>query len=482
MTRAATPTAQSLQVPQERIMHMYNDHGSSTQFAAQTLPETASSSTGPSDSASENAQPVQDSRYEEHCLIQNLHPDPNQIGTYGDPGGLHDPTFEDLVASIEANGIREPLLASRGNGGVQDGTIISGHRRYAAALRLNLQSVPVRWISHRTADEATMARIDSNRQREKDLWVRGMELREEKEIEARRAKERQRQAGGARPGRRDSAPVTPSQGVGGRAPTVLEILAKREGHNKHAVALLQKLVELGCKDPNPSTSAVATALAKATWSDIGSIAAKFGLAPTKAPKGNATGTTKVETTGAVKASSLVTTPVVVGTAPPAAPPTATAPVGSSHKDGNGDLAQSSNGTTPETVRAAATTPVAAAVTASTRTSAGTVNDPQSGNHRTDAATPSSEGKPAAVLAPSKAGYVPLYSPPNFPKAPKPKKPFSLLLKILKETSRDVWAALDHGQLDEVPDEDFMREIFEGVRLCIGTLEECFPNEATFDWD
>lgn len=461
---------------------MYNDHDSSTQFSAQTLPETASSSTAPSDSASENAQSVQDSRYQEHCLIQNLHPDPNQIGTYGEPGGIHDPTFEGLVASIEANGIREPLLALRGNGEVHDGTIISGHRRYAAALRLNLGSIPVRWISHRTADEATMARIDSNRQREKDLWVRGMELREEKEIEARRAKERQRRAGGAQPGRRDSAPVTPSQGVSGRAPTVLAILAKREGHNKHAVALLQKLVELGCKDPNPSTSAVATALAKATWSDIGSIAAKFGLAPTKAPKGNATGTTKVETTGAVKASPLQTSPVVAGTTPPAAPLTGIAPVGSSHQDSDGDLAQSSNGTASKTVRAAATTPVAAAVGASTRTSAGTLSDPQSGNHRTDAATPSSEGKPPAVLGPRKAVRVPLDTPPHFPKAPKPKKPFSLLLKILKETSHDVWAALDNGQLDEMPDEDFLRDIFAGVRLCLGTLEESFPNEATFDWD
>ncbi len=425
---------------------MYNDHDSSTQFAAQTLPETTYS-TGPSDSASGNAQPVQDSRYEEHCLIQKLHPDPNQIGTYGEPGGIHDLTFEDLVASIEANGIREPLLALRGNGEVQDGTIISGHRRYAAALRLNLGSVPVRWISHRTADEAAMARIDSNRQREKDLWVRGMELREEKEIETRRAKERQRRAGGAQPGRRDSAPLTPSRGASGRAPTVLEILAKREGHNKHAVALLQKLVELGCKDPNPSMSAVATALAKATWCDIGSVAAKFGLAPTKAPKGNATGNTKVETTDAGRASPLVTTPVAVGTTPPAAPLTGIAPVGSSRKDGAGALAQSSNGTTSKTVRVPATTPVAMAVRDATVVSA------------LDSVIPSTTMSAASDEDPVEA--------------------LRVALEQFGDAALSVGNALMDFPAHGILDGEFLQEVVARVRCYLQQFEERFPEETAW---
>lgn len=46
--------------------------------------------------------------------------------------------FTGLVASIENQGIIQPLLINR------EGMILAGHRRYAAALELGLQSVPVR--------------------------------------------------------------------------------------------------------------------------------------------------------------------------------------------------------------------------------------------------------------------------------------------------------------------------------------------------
>ena len=49
-----------------------------------------------------------------------------------------DESIEDLIKSIRANGMLEPLLITK------DGRIISGHRRYRAALALGLTEVPVR--------------------------------------------------------------------------------------------------------------------------------------------------------------------------------------------------------------------------------------------------------------------------------------------------------------------------------------------------
>ena len=60
----------------------------------------------------------------------------------------------DLVASIKAEGIIEPLIAVL----QEDGTalLVAGHRRYAAAMELELTDVPVRML---TADENRRHRI-----------------------------------------------------------------------------------------------------------------------------------------------------------------------------------------------------------------------------------------------------------------------------------------------------------------------------------
>lgn len=52
-----------------------------------------------------------------------------------------DPAFPGLLASIKSQGIIQPLLINK------DGMILAGHRRYAAALDLGIQRVPVRVIS-----------------------------------------------------------------------------------------------------------------------------------------------------------------------------------------------------------------------------------------------------------------------------------------------------------------------------------------------
>lgn len=52
-----------------------------------------------------------------------------------------DPAYLGLVASIKSQGIIQPLLINK------HGLILAGHRRYAAALELGLERVPVRIIS-----------------------------------------------------------------------------------------------------------------------------------------------------------------------------------------------------------------------------------------------------------------------------------------------------------------------------------------------
>lgn len=49
--------------------------------------------------------------------------------------------FDELVASVRAQGILQPLLVSR------DGTILAGHRRYEAAKVAGLENVPIRILT-----------------------------------------------------------------------------------------------------------------------------------------------------------------------------------------------------------------------------------------------------------------------------------------------------------------------------------------------
>ncbi len=69
-------------------------------------------------------------------LIGLIKPSPENDDIYG----AIDPTDIDLVNlanDIAVNGIREPIQVS------QDGFIVSGHRRYAAAKLVDLEAVPI---------------------------------------------------------------------------------------------------------------------------------------------------------------------------------------------------------------------------------------------------------------------------------------------------------------------------------------------------
>jgi hypothetical protein len=82
-----------------------------------------------------------------------------------DPVDENEPSFRALVENIRENGILEPIVVS------SDGYILSGHRRHAAACRLELDRIPVR-IRHDVSyegdrDEFLRLLASYNRQRVK---------------------------------------------------------------------------------------------------------------------------------------------------------------------------------------------------------------------------------------------------------------------------------------------------------------------------
>lgn len=76
------------------------------------------------------------------------------------PRGDVDPaSLDELVASIRAQGILQPLLVT------PDGVIVAGHRRYAASVRVGLAAVPV-VVRAMTEAEQLEAMLVENLQRE----------------------------------------------------------------------------------------------------------------------------------------------------------------------------------------------------------------------------------------------------------------------------------------------------------------------------
>ncbi len=84
-----------------------------------------------------------------------------------------------LIESIKNSGVLVPLSVK------QDGTIISGHRRFKAAKAIGLESVPVVIVEFTDNLAEKQAIIEHNRQREKTL---SQKMREAEEIEALEAK------------------------------------------------------------------------------------------------------------------------------------------------------------------------------------------------------------------------------------------------------------------------------------------------------
>ena len=79
---------------------------------------------------------------------------------------LDDDKMEDLVQSIKDNGVLTPVLLRPDDEGTYE--IISGHRRMYAAKLAGLVTIPA-IIKTMTNDEATIAMVDANVQREEIL-------------------------------------------------------------------------------------------------------------------------------------------------------------------------------------------------------------------------------------------------------------------------------------------------------------------------
>lgn len=79
---------------------------------------------------------------------------------------LDDEKMEELVDSIKLNGILTPVIVRPDDEGTYE--MISGHRRLHAAKRAGLQKIPA-IVKEMTNDDAILAMVDSNLQREEIL-------------------------------------------------------------------------------------------------------------------------------------------------------------------------------------------------------------------------------------------------------------------------------------------------------------------------
>lgn len=111
--------------------------------------------------------------------IEKLKPHPANQTIYGDKPN------KDLLASVKANGILNPILITWNN------RIISGHRRFVSAQRAGLKEVPVVIFGSRDENDILEALIESNRQRRKTKAMVAREAAELAEIERQRAQARQ---------------------------------------------------------------------------------------------------------------------------------------------------------------------------------------------------------------------------------------------------------------------------------------------------
>lgn len=97
------------------------------------------------------------------CLLSNIKPMENHPFQIRD-----DEEMDALVESIRQFGVLNPIIVRFKNGDNRGYEIVSGHRRYEACKRLNKYEIPV-IVREMTDEEAIIAMVDSNLQRERIL-------------------------------------------------------------------------------------------------------------------------------------------------------------------------------------------------------------------------------------------------------------------------------------------------------------------------
>jgi len=111
--------------------------------------------------------------------VTRLKPHPLNRKIYGDEAPP-----ADFIESVRRHGIMMPLAIK------EDGTIISGHRRWQAALALGMETVPVQIVGYADDLDEREAIIEFNRQREKTFSQKMAEAEELEAVERERARRR----------------------------------------------------------------------------------------------------------------------------------------------------------------------------------------------------------------------------------------------------------------------------------------------------
>ncbi len=135
-----------------------------------------------------------------NIAVHRLKAHPKNAEIYG-----ADDVSPEFVESVRRRGIMEPLAVR------EDGTIISGHRRWQAARLLKMETVPVQVVSYTDELDEREALLAFNRQREKTFSQRMAEAEELRAIEGERARARMSEAAKAQHQGHTALPVFEGQ-------------------------------------------------------------------------------------------------------------------------------------------------------------------------------------------------------------------------------------------------------------------------------
>jgi len=137
--------------------------------------------------------------------IEELRPHELNDEIYGD-----EELPQDFLDSVKEKGILVSLAVK------DDGTIISGHRRWRAAKAANMEAVPVSIVSFESELDEREAVITFNKQREKTFSQKMNEAEELEKIESERAKKRIKEHGNTAPGKKKNTRGNVSTGEQGK--------------------------------------------------------------------------------------------------------------------------------------------------------------------------------------------------------------------------------------------------------------------------
>ena len=113
--------------------------------------------------------------------VSLLSPHPQNSILYDSPSGVE---WDAFLSSIKENGILEPLLVNPQN------IIISGHRRWQAAVEIGLELVPYLMLNQMSENEELKTIVEANRYRKKKLHELKHEAELLEEVEGKLALER----------------------------------------------------------------------------------------------------------------------------------------------------------------------------------------------------------------------------------------------------------------------------------------------------